>query len=317
MHRLAALAPLLVLLGAGGAAAQFLPGQTTALLHHAEAAAPVPLALAAGCYALSLACAGAGWRALLRGCGARIALAEAAACYAAGSLANALLPARAGDALRVGLFARTLPQRSPRLLHVGGVVAGLGALRWTALAALAAAGAAGSTLAPVALPLAVALALAPLAVAAVLARRGSERARTLLAPLRGASWADRAEAAGAVVATVAGRVTAAALVAEAFALPHPLAAAVLVVPTLELAGVLPLLPANVGVAGGAAALAFHLQGASPEAALAAGLTLHALETATSVLAGAVAAASLARRSRRRPAAVVISLPGAAALSEAA
>ena len=47
---------------------------------------------------------------------------------------------------------------------------------------------------------------------------------------------------------------------------HPLAAALLVVPALELAGVVPLMPANVGIAGGAAAVAFHAGGMPMHAA---------------------------------------------------
>ena len=47
------------------------------------------------------------------------------------------------------------------------------------------------------------------------------------------------------------------LAGSALGIPHPLAAALLVVPALELAGVVPLTPANVGIAGGAAAVAFH------------------------------------------------------------
>ena len=100
-----------------------------------------------------------------------------------------------------------------------------------------------------------------------------------------------------VAAVVASRLLAAIAVAAACGIPHPLAADLLAVPALELAGVVPLTPANAGVAGGAAALAFHLAGAEPAAALAAGLVLHAVETATSVLAGAASALYLLRRGR--------------------
>jgi hypothetical protein len=82
--------------------------------------------------------------------------------------------------------------------------------------------------------------------------------------------------------------------ASAFGVPHPLVAALLVVPALELAGVIPLTPANVGVAGGAAALAFHTQGMPMRDALAAGMALHAVETAAGIVVGAGSAVALFR-----------------------
>jgi uncharacterized membrane protein YbhN (UPF0104 family) len=317
MRRAAALASLAAFAAAGGAAARIAPGSASTVLEGVRGAAPLPLLLAAGCYALSLTCAAASWRPLLRACGGRTGLAGVCARYAAGSLANTLLPARAGDALRIGLFARTLPAGSSRLLLVAGVATATGVVRWTGVAALAAASAAGSLVSPLAVPIAGAAALLPLLVAAALARRGSTRATALLTPLRSASAGERATAAACVAATLAARVAAAALVANAFSLPHPLAAAMLAIPTLELAGIVPLTPANLGVAGGAAAVAFHLQGAPSTSALAAGLTLHALETATSIGYGAVAAGLLGLHDRRTEA-VVIDLPlRAAALREAA
>jgi len=318
MRRLAALAAPLALLGCGVAATLLQHRLPDGILVAARSAAPLPLSLAGIAYALSLGCAAASWRAILAGCGDRLPLADACGRYAVGSLANTLLPGRAGDAVRVGLFVRTLPARSPRLLLVAGAVAALGAARWTGLAALALCGAAGSTVAPLALPAAGAVALLPPCGAVLLARRGSRRAETLLAPLRLATPADRAAAAGLVAANLAARLAAAALVAVAFDLPHPLGGALLVVPALELAGIVPLTPANVGVAGSVAALAFHLRGAPAGAALAAGLTLHAIETATTLLCGGLAAAALARQSRR-PSAVVVPMarPKATTLRKAA
>jgi uncharacterized membrane protein YbhN (UPF0104 family) len=75
---------------------------------------------------------------------------------------------------------------------------------------------------------------------------------------------------------------------------HPLAAALLVVPALELAGVVPLMPANAGIAGGAAAVAFHAGGMPMHAALAAGFIVHAVETGTALAIGSASAVTLLR-----------------------
>jgi hypothetical protein len=66
------------------------------------------------------------------------------------------------------------------------------------------------------------------------------------------------------------------------------------VPALELAGIVPLTPANAGVAGGAAAVAFHAGGAPMHAALAAGFVVHAVETGTSLAIGSASAVALLR-----------------------
>ena len=219
------------------------------------------LAFAGACYAAALLCSAGSWRTMLP---SRLGLPDALTRYGVGSLANTLLPGRAGDALRIGLFGRVVP---------GGALAVVGAV--------AAAGTA---------------AFAPLPIAWLLAARGSERARRVLAPLRCA----RAGSYRALVAWVAGiviaRVLAAAAVADAFAVPHPVATAVLVVPALELAGVVPLTPANAGIAGGAAALVFRAAGAPTGTALVAGLTLHGIETVTSLVVGAASAVSFVRAS---------------------
>jgi hypothetical protein len=91
-------------------------------------------------------------------------------------------------------------------------------------------------------------------------------------------------------------VLAATSVAAAFGVRHPLAAALLVVPALELASVVSLAPANLGIAGGAAALAFHAHGTPTATALAAGFALHAIESGTVLAIGAASAASLVRYS---------------------
>ena len=245
----------------------------------------VELVAAGVCFAAGIACCAGSWRTML---GSQLRLGSACARYGVGSLANSFLPARAGDAVRIGLFSRVSPGG---MLAVAGAVAAVGIARWLALLPLGVAGVVDSSLPPFAIALA-AVAVLPLVAAWLLARRGSERARALLAPLRSARRKTYCALAGWVLGTLAARVAAATLAADALGITHPLLAALLVVPALELAGVVPLTPANIGIAGGAAAMAFHAHGTPMHTALAAGLALHAVETAAGVAVGATSFLSL-------------------------
>jgi glycosyltransferase 2 family protein len=286
------------------------PAEDGVVLAALRAANPEELALAAGCFAAATACAAASWRTML---GGSLSFCDACARYGAGSLVNTLVPARAGDAVRLGLFGRVAPGG---LLAAGGAAAAVGAARWLLIVPLgiAAVATAGSPLPPLAVA-AAGVAVVPLAVAALLACRGSRRARALLAPLRTAGPAGLAVLAVWVGATVAARICAAALAAAALGIAHPLAAALLIVPALELAGIVPLTPANIGVAGSAAAIALHARGVPLHTALAAGLALHGVETATGLVVGGIGAATLLRRPRGG--ATVVELPRLAALRDAA
>jgi uncharacterized membrane protein YbhN (UPF0104 family) len=249
------------------------------------------LALTGTCYAAALVCCGGGWRVLLP---ASLPLHDAVASYGVGPLANTFLPGRAGDAIRIGLFGRVVPGG---VLAVAGSVAAFGATRWLLIVPLGIVGALESSVSALALA-AGAAALLPLPLVWLLAR-GSRRARAVLEPLRSADRDAYLVLAAWVAGTVAARVAAATMVATAFGVPNPVVAALLVVPALELAGVIPLTPANVGVAGGAAALAFHAQGMPLGAALTAGLALHAAETGAGIVVGATSTIALCRRSPLR------------------
>jgi hypothetical protein len=253
----------------------------------------VELVAAGMCFGIGIACCAGSWRTML---GSKLPLASAFARYGVGSLANSFLPARAGDAVRMGLFSRVSPGG---MLAVAGAVAAVGIARWLALLPLGAAGVVDSSLPPLAIALA-AVAVLPLAAAWLLARRGSRRARALLAPLRSARRETYCALAGWVLGTLAARVAAATLAADALGITHPFLAALLVVPALELTGIVPLTPANIGVAGGAAAMAFHAHGTPMRTALAAGLALHAVETAAGIAVGATSFLSLLVATRMRP-----------------
>jgi uncharacterized membrane protein YbhN (UPF0104 family) len=83
----------------------------------------------------------------------------------------------------------------------------------------------------------------------------------------------------------AARFFAAAAVAAALSVPHPLLAAVVIVPTLQLATILPLTPGSLGIATGAVALALETRGVGIAQALATGLAYHAAETIVGVSVG--------------------------------
>ncbi len=241
-----------------------------------QSAHAAELVLAAGCFAAALACSACGWRALLPG---GVSFVDACARFGCGSLANTFLPARAGDVVRLSLFSRVVPGG---MLGVAGAVATFGVARWLAVLPLGI-GAAGSSLPPEAY----AGPAAALAVAVVLARR---------APRRRASCRSYAAAGIFAGTTLGARLAGVALAGEAIGVPRPFAAALLVVPALEIAGTISVLPANLGVAEGAGALALHAHGLPLGRAAVAALALHAVETAAGIAFGGAGAGLLLRRS---------------------
>ena len=94
-----------------------------------------------------------------------------------------------------------------------------------------------------------------------------------------------ARIAGWVGLSMALRVTAAAGIAAAFGVDRPLAAAVLIIPALDLAGILPLTPGNVGVSSAAVAFALSAHGVGSNVAVSAGIALGAVETLTTLALG--------------------------------
>ena len=94
-----------------------------------------------------------------------------------------------------------------------------------------------------------------------------------------------AQIAGWVGLSMALRVAAAAGIAAAFGVDRPLAAAVLIIPALDLAGILPLTPGNVGVSSAAVAFALSAHGVGSHVAVSAGIALGAVETLTTLALG--------------------------------
>jgi uncharacterized membrane protein YbhN (UPF0104 family) len=228
----------------------------------------LPLALAAGLLLVPLAASASAWRSALVASGAAVGTAEAMGCYGVGSLANTILPARLGEALRAGLFASRLPDGG-RAQAVAGAWALVGAARAGVSAALLAAAAAAG-LVPV--WLAAIPALAALALAGMRAALG--RARGVAA------------VGGWLCLSALSRLAALVLVLTSLGIHAPLGPAFVSLVALGIASSLPLAPGAAGMAGAAMALSIRHDGVDPGDAAAAAMAFHALETLASCAFGA-------------------------------
>ena len=168
---IAAAVLLLLVLLAAVATPQLLGARVAAALDTVGAADARWLWLAGVGFAVSVAAAAGSWRCAIGLCGGRVSVADACARYGAGSLVNTFVPARAGDIVRIGLFARVFPDKT-RLWTTGGAFAALGAARAVVLGALVVAGAIAGVV-PL-WPLLIALALVTAAVAVALKARNRQ-----------------------------------------------------------------------------------------------------------------------------------------------
>ncbi|MGZ4389909.1 MAG: lysylphosphatidylglycerol synthase domain-containing protein, partial [Gaiellaceae bacterium] len=267
---------LLVMLTVLVATPQLLGSRVDAAVGSLGQASPTWLWFAGAGFFLSVLGAAGSWFSAIRLCGGRLSLGDACARYGAGSLVNTFVPARAGDAVRIGLFSRTLPNRE-RLWTSGSAYAALGAARAVVLSALVVAGSLAGVL-PL-WPLFVLLGLIALGIAlAVRAqhRPAGGRVSHLLDAFRALGREPRAAVRLVtwIALSTAGRLAAATAVGAALGIRQPLAAAVVIVPLLEVAGMVPLTPGNIGVTSGAIAMAFQAQGLSFTRGLAAGIAFH-------------------------------------------
>jgi len=244
---------------------------------------PLPLVLGATAIVVALAASAGAWRCALRSGGARIGRRAAWGCYGVGSLANAVLPARLGDAVRVGLYASFLDRPTRHRLS-GGACLAVATAR-AVVYVLLCAGAASVGLLPGWLLAAPPVLAAVLLVAfARLRRRASGRPAGLgllaeLSPGTGAAllgWAGLAASA---------RIAAAVGILSGLDVAHPLRAAFVGLTALAAAGTLPLAPGGAGVAGAGMALALVRSGVSPSTAVAAAIAFHAVETVASLVFG--------------------------------
>jgi uncharacterized membrane protein YbhN (UPF0104 family) len=283
----AAAALLVLALLAAVATPQILGTRVAQALDTVGTADPKWLWVAGLGFAVSVLAAAATWRCAIGLCGGQIGVTDACARYGAGSLVNTFVPARAGDAVRIGLFARALPNRE-RLWTTGGAFAVVSAAKALVLGGLVIAGAATGVVPLWPLLIAVALVAAVIGVAFVARRREADsRASHILdvfralalhpsGALRLTAWAFLSAAA---------RLTAATAILASLGISRPLVAAIVIVAALDIASALPLTPGNFGITSGAVAMALQAHGLSFTNGLAAGIALHAVETAIGLMVG--------------------------------
>jgi len=282
----AAAAVLLIALLAAVATPQLLGTRVAAALDTVASADPTWLWLAGIGFAVSVLSAAGSWRCAIGLCGGRLSVTDACARYGVGSLVNTIVPFRAGDALRIGLFSRVLPTEK-RLWTTGGAFAALGAARAVVLGALVIAGYFAGAV-PL-WPLLVAIGLVATGIGVAIASRRSSA--HLLDAFRSLAQepAGAARLIGWLALSTGGRLVAATAVGAALGMPHPLAAAIVIIPALDIAGLIPLTPGNLGITSAAIAVALQTQGASFTNGLAAGIAFHAVETAVGLMFGIASA----------------------------
>jgi uncharacterized membrane protein YbhN (UPF0104 family) len=98
---------------------------------------------------------------------------------------------------------------------------------------------------------------------------------------------------GWTVGMVACGLGATVAVAAALGLPHPLIAALLILPALDVASAFPITPGSIGIGSGAVAVALAGRGIGMPQGLATGFAMQALETLVSISAGSLGALYLA------------------------
>ena len=258
------------------------------------------LGLAALGFASAFGCTVGAWTAAFRAAGGRICPRQAAARLGVGSIVNTFAPARLGDAVKVALCSQAIDAPG-RLWTAGGVYAALSAARCLALAALVVVAAATGALPwwPVVVLCSF---VAVLALVGTLSGRLRERhVAQLVAGLASLERSPRAIATvlGFTFGMAAARLGAAIAVAASLGIPHPVLAALVILPALDVASVFPITPGGVGIGSGAVAVALAGRGIGIADALGAGIAIQALESAVSIAAGSLGILYLAQS---RPAA---------------
>jgi uncharacterized membrane protein YbhN (UPF0104 family) len=275
---------------------QLLGGKVSAAFGSLHGANPRWLAVAGVVFACGFLSNVGAWRAALAASGGRICPRQAAARLGVGSLVNTFAPAKLGDAVKIALCSKAI-DGPDRVWTASGVYAALGAAKCLTLAALVVAASAAG-----ALPLwPVFVLLGAVAALAVVARfsprmRRHRRIAHLLGAIAALERSPRAAAVvlGWSVAIALTRLFATAAVAVAMGVPHPLLAALLILPAIDLASAIPITPGNIGVASGAVAVALQSRGVGVTQALGVGIAIQALETLVSLVAGTTGAFYLLR-----------------------
>ncbi len=248
------------------------------------------LAAATG-FALAFACTVAAWRAALAAAGGRIGTRQAGARIGVGSLVNAFAPAKLGEAVKLALCAREVESDS-KLSTIGGAYAALTAARSLALVALVVTASAAR-----ALPVWPAFGLLGLVAALAVLIASSRRVRShgrvarLLSGLAALGRSPRQLAAvgGWTFAMAGAQLCATVAVSAALDLPHPVSAALVILPALELASAFPITPGGIGIGSGAVAVALASRGIGMTDALGVGFAMQGMQTLVSVAVGSLGA----------------------------
>jgi uncharacterized membrane protein YbhN (UPF0104 family) len=265
-----------------------------------EDAQPIWLWTAAAAFLSSLLASASAWRSAFGLCGARLTRADAASRYALASLVNGVSPLRVGSAIRLALFARSLPgdDRTWRTAGALGVITAARALVFAAVIVVAAS--------LHAVPLwPVVLLAAFVIVTGVVAFAARDRTpRTHVAHLVdafreiGRSPAGGARIVGWVALSTAARFCGAVAIAMSLGVHAPVSAALIILPALDVAGLIPI-SGNLGITSGAVAVALQAHGIAVTQAMTTGLAFHAVETAAGMAAGLGGVLYLVRFDARR------------------
>lgn len=238
-----------------------------------------PIAAAALLHVAMLVASALCWRRAFSACGGTVGRADACVRYGVGTFLNAVTPARAGGAVRIGLFARSL--RGERAVQRSAVaLMGIGFVRGAALAVLVA-GAAVDGLAPLWL----AAAPAALGAPALLTHR---RVGAVRKHLRAADCAALFGWAALASVCRCGSIGAALV---AVGVHSPVTAALIGLVGLELSALIPLAPGLAGVGGAAVAVAIAAHGVPSGTAFAGGLSFYVAEAGAGVAFGLISTAA--------------------------
>lgn len=278
------------------------------------------LVVAAVAFFAAFACTVAAWHAALTSAGARICPRQAAARLGVGAAVNSFAPAKLGDAVKVALCSRAISAPG-RLWTAGGTYAALAAMRSLTLAALVVSASLVGAMPVWPVFVLVGGAAAVACAAALSARlRSHERVALLLEGVAALVASPRALV--AVCASTVGmqlaRLGGTMAVALALGVPHPVVAALVILPALDVAGAIPVTPGSIGVGSGAVAVVLAGRGIGMAQALAVGLAIQAVETIVSLTCGSAGLAYLLRPNpRARRIAARLAVVGASAVLAAA
>jgi len=308
------LAAAAVFLAVAGVVAGLAGHQVRGAVGGLEDARPIWLWGAAFCFVGSLLASSCVWRAALALCGGKIPRTDAAACYSVGSLVNSLMPVRIGEGVRLALFARRL-DGGDKAWRMGGVFTVIASMRLAVFGIVVACAAALGAVPLRFVVIVAAVAALTAAVAAVTRDRAPKgHVAHLLDAFRtlGRSPGRGARIAAWIAVATGARFLGAVSIASALGVNRPVLAALIILPTLDLAGLIPL-SGNVGITSGAVTMALQSHGVGLDQALATGLAFHAVETVAGMACGIGGVLLLGTRRR----VLVLAGAGAAACLAAA